>query len=80
MALYGRNVDLNATQFVRKQIDLRTTYASAPSNYLRALDLLQKGAVDFDKLVTVYPLEEAEQAFVDAESQAVLKPVLSCSL
>ncbi len=80
VALYGRNVDLNATQFVRKQIDLRTTYASAPSNYLRALDLLQKGAVDFDKLVTVYPLEEAEQAFVDAESQAVLKPVLSCSL
>ncbi len=80
VALYGQNIDFNATQFVRKQIDLRTTYASAPSSYERAIDLLRGGAVDFDALATVYPLEDAGQAFPDAESQAVLKPVLSCEL
>ena len=80
VALYGQNIDFNATQFVRKQIDLRTTYASSPSSYERAIDLLQGGVVDLDALATVYPLEDAGQAFSDAENQAVLKPVLSCEL
>ena len=79
VALYGQNVDFNATQFVRKQIDLRTTYASAPASYERAIRLLQKGAVDFSALATVYPLDEAARAFDDAEKQSVLKPVLTCN-
>ena len=78
VALYGQNVDFNATQFVRKQIDLRTTYASSPKNYEQAIKLLQAGEVNFEALATVYPLENTDQAFADAESQAVLKPVLSC--
>lgn len=80
VALYGQNVDFNATQFVRKQIDLRTTYASSPASYERAIRLLQKGAVDFSSLATVYSLKEAAQAFEDAENQSVLKPVLACNL
>ncbi|MBG31423.1 MAG: hypothetical protein CMI31_15710 [Opitutae bacterium] len=79
VALYGQNVDFNATQFVRKQIDLRTTYASSPRNYQQAIRLLQEDAVDFDALTTVYDLQDASKAFVDAENQAVLKPVLACS-
>ena len=78
VALYGQNVDFNATQFVRKQIDLRTTYASAPASYERSIQLLQDGAVDFSILATTYPLSNAAQAFDDAENQVVLKPVLTC--
>mgnify|MGYP001159664652 CR=1 FL=1 len=78
VALYGQNVDFNATQFVRRQIDVRTTYSSSPTSYLRAIELLNEGAVDYDSLVTAYDLEDAAQAFADAESQAVLKPVLRC--
>ena len=79
VALYGQNVDLDATQFVRKQIDLRTTYASSPSNYRQAIKLLGEGILDFGALATVYDLQDAAQAFDDAERQAVLKPVLTCS-
>jgi L-iditol 2-dehydrogenase len=79
VALYGQKVDFDATQFVRKQIDLRTTYASSPSNYRQAIKLLQEGIIDFGMLTTIYDLQDAGQAFDDAEKQAVLKPVLACS-
>ena len=79
VALYGANVDFAITQFVRKQIDVRVTYASSKPDYLNALDLLQQGTVDLDALVKFYPLAEAEQGFLDGESQAVMKPMLVCS-
>ncbi len=79
VALYGANVDFAITQFVRKQIDVRVTYASSKPNYLSALDLLQEGAVDLDALVRFYPLANAEQGFLDGESQAVMKPMLACT-
>ena len=79
VALYGANVDFAITQFVRKQIDVRVTYASSKPDYLNALDLLQQGAVDLDALVKFYPLAEAEQGFLDGESHAVMKPMLICS-
>ena len=79
VALYGANVDFPITQYVRKQIDLRVTYASSGPDYLRALDLLREGAVELEALVNVYPLDEAEQGFRDGEAQAVMKPMLACS-
>ncbi len=79
VALYGSNVDFNVTQFVRKQIDVRVSYASSKPDYLRALELLQAGFVNFDALLSLYPLDQAEQAFLDGEDQAVLKPMLACS-
>ena len=79
VALYGANVDFPITQYVRKQIDLRVTYASSGPDYLRALDLLREGAVELEALVNVYPLDEAEQGFRDSEAQAVMKPMLACS-
>ena len=78
VALYGSKVDFGVTQFVRRQIDVRVTYASSKPDYLSALDLLQQGTVDLDALVSLYPLAEAEQGFLHGESQTVMKPMLVC--
>ena len=43
VALYSRAIELDLTQFLRKQIDLRTSYASSKDDYLKAFGLLQAG-------------------------------------
>jgi L-iditol 2-dehydrogenase len=80
VALYSRAIDIDLTQFLRKQIDLRTSYASSKEDYLGAFRLLQDGAVDLDILTQDYPLSDAEQGFIDSEHLKVTKVLLDCSL
>ena len=79
VALYARNADLDVTQFVRKQIAIRTSYASAVPAYEHAFELLASGAIPVDELVQLYPLDDAVKAFEDAAQQLVMKPMLSCA-
>ncbi len=79
VALYSRAIELDVTQFLRKQIDLRTSYASSKDDYLKAFGLLQAGAVDLDVLTREYPLSRAEQGFLDSEALKVTKVLLDCS-
>jgi L-iditol 2-dehydrogenase len=79
VALYSRNIDLDITQFLRKQIDLRTSYASSRNDYLRALKLLQDGTVDTSLLTQCYPLLNTEQGFTDSENLEVTKVLVDCS-
>jgi L-iditol 2-dehydrogenase len=79
VALYSRAIDADLTQFLRKQIDLRTSYASSKDDYLRAFRLLQDGAVDLNILTQDYPLSKAEQGFLDSEALKVTKVLLNCS-
>ena len=79
IALYSRAIDLDITQFLRKQIDLRTSYASSRDDYLRAFRLLEAGAVNLDILTQDYPLSNAEQGFLDSEALKVTKVLLNCS-
>ena len=79
VALYSRSIDFDLTQFLRKQIDLRTSYASSKDDYLRAFKLLQDGAVDSSVLTQSYSLADAEKGFVDSENLAVTKVLLDCS-
>ena len=78
IALYSRTIDLDLTQFLRKQIDLRTSYASSKPDYLRAFELLKNGQVDAVELVSNYQLKDAEQGFKDSENLRVMKAVLNC--
>ena len=80
VALYSRTIDFDLTQFLRKQIELRTSYASSRDDYLRAFKLLQDGTVDNSVLTQSYSLEDAEQGFIDSENLAVTKVLLDCSL
>ena len=79
VALYSRTIDFDLTQFLRKQIDLRTSYASSKDDYLRAFKLLQDGALDASVLTHSYSLSDAEQGFVDSENLAVTKVLLDCT-
>jgi L-iditol 2-dehydrogenase len=79
VALYSRTIDFDLTQFLRKQIDLRTSYASSKDDYLRAFKLLQDGSVDASVLTQGYSLADAEQGFVDSENLAVTKVLLDCT-
>ena len=79
VALYSRTIDFDLTQFLRKQIDLRTSYASSKDDYIRAFKLLQDGSVDASVLTQDYPLADAEQGFVDSENLAVTKVLLDCA-
>ncbi len=78
VALYSRNLDFNMTPFVRKQIDLRTSYASASPDYIRAFKLLSEGKVNPKDLISTYPLENAEEGFKDSENLKVMKAMLIC--
>ena len=79
VALYARTIDFDLTQFLRKQIDLRTSYASSRNDYLNAFKLLENGAVDASVLTQSYALKDAEQGFIDSENLEVTKVLLDCS-
>ena len=57
VALYSHAIEFDLTQFLRKQIDLRTSYASSKDDYLKAFGLLQAGAVDLTSLLGIPPFE-----------------------
>jgi L-iditol 2-dehydrogenase len=78
VAIYGHNADVELTQFVRRQLSIRTSYASSTPNYKTAIELLSSGAIPVDELVAVYPLSNGIQGFKDAEQQSVVKPILNC--
>ena len=78
VALYGHDVNMDMTQFVRKQISIQTSYGSALPSYQEALALLKDGVVPVGDLVKVYDLADGISAFTDAEHQEVMKPLLNC--
>jgi L-iditol 2-dehydrogenase len=80
VALYSRSIDIDLTQFLRKQIDLRTSYASSKDDYLRSFDLLLSEKIDSSILTKEYPLKDAEQGFIDSEQLEVTKVLLDCSV
>ena len=78
VGLYADDVPLNLTKLVRNQINFKTSYASDIPNYQRAIQMLHRGDIPMAELVRTYSLTEGLAAFVDAEKQAVLKPILVC--
>ncbi len=79
VALYSNSIDFDVTQFLRKQIDLRTSYASSKPDYIRAFKLLNSGKVDAETLLNIYNLEDAETGFIESENLEVMKAVLQCN-
>tara|TARA_B100000282_G_scaffold296831_1_gene280346 strand:- start:990 stop:2030 length:1041 start_codon:yes stop_codon:yes gene_type:complete len=79
IALYSRNVDIDITQFLRKQIDLRTSYASSKKDYFRAFKLLKSGEIDLEILTQKYLLSGVEEAFRNSEELKVTKAILDCA-
>jgi len=78
VGLFPELVQLNMTNLVRNQIDIRTSYVSDRVNYLRALEILRGGGVPTNRLVHTYALKDGIDAFEDAYDKSVIKPVLTC--
>ena len=76
VALYSRTIDFDLTQFLRKQIDLRTSYASSKDDYLRAFKLLQDGAVDASVLTQSYSSRMRSR---DLSTARTWRPLRYCS-
>ena len=72
-------VPINPHVITRKQLKVYGSWAFAEAHYGRYLNTLPQLAARFDlgRLVTRYPLAEANQALADMASGAVMKAVLA---
>jgi threonine dehydrogenase-like Zn-dependent dehydrogenase len=70
---------INPHVITRKQLKVYGSWAFAEAHYARYVDSLPQLAARFDlaRLVTRYPLEEANRALADMASGSVMKAVLA---
>lgn len=60
-----------------RAIDLSFSFSSSYTSWDAALSLMRSGAVDVEKLATVFPLERWEDAFKAVEDRDVVKALLT---
>ncbi len=71
-------VALDWNELYYREINLVTTYSSAPADLAEALDLLASGAVRVSALTgNTYRLEQFEEAVAAIESRAILKAIIT---
>jgi L-iditol 2-dehydrogenase len=71
------STDLDLAQALRGEIALRPSYCGSWHDFERSLALLADGTIPAEALTTSYRLEQAIEAFDDAEAQRVLKPLVT---
>lgn len=77
IGLFGKPISWEMDDIVYKEIKVTGGFASIPSSYVRALELMKRGLVKTELLVSdVLPLTEWERGFDVVEHQKGLKVVL----
>jgi L-iditol 2-dehydrogenase len=77
VGLFGRPVAWDLDQICFRELTVTGSNASTPDSWLRALRLLESGAVDTEAVISgSYPLAEWRQAFDDFESKRGMKLLL----
>ncbi len=77
VGLYGKPIPVPVDRLVIREVTLRGSFASTPSSWRSAIDLMARGAVDLMPLVSqVLPLEDWAVGFAAARSKAAGKVVL----
>ncbi|HEX7002700.1 MAG TPA: zinc-binding dehydrogenase [Trueperaceae bacterium] len=77
VGLFGRAVALDLDQLCYRELTMTGSNASTPESWLRALELLGRGAVDTEAVIScAYPLDGWRQAFDDFESKRGTKLLL----
>lgn len=77
LGIFSKPAEVDMTNVVRKELNLRVSYTSTWKNYETALSLLSDGILNIKPLCCTYPIEQAIQAFHDAISKTVIKPILN---
>jgi L-iditol 2-dehydrogenase len=76
IGLFGKPLtDTNLSQAIRKEITIYTSYASGWEDFESAIEIISKGFVNTEKLVSLYLVDQAVEAFEDAISKKVIKPM-----
>jgi len=76
LGLPSKTVEFPFAQLIRSEINLITSYTSTWQDYELTLKYLADGVLNIKPLCKTYPLDKAVEAFEDAISKKVLKPVL----
>lgn len=77
IGLFGKPVSWDLDQVCYKELSVSGSNASVPSAWRRALDLLARGVVDVEPLISgQYPLTAWQEAFDAVEQKAALKTLL----
>jgi len=72
-----RSIRCDLQSIYRKEIDLIPSYSTGPGQMRKALDLVTRGALDTNGLVSdVMPVEEIDRALEMAETQQAIKVAL----
>jgi L-iditol 2-dehydrogenase len=76
VALYSGPFPFDPSVAVRRELEIRASYASVWDDYERAIAFIADGTVRVEPLIARFPLAEAERAFQQALAREVMKPVL----
>lgn len=80
VGLTGRLVELDMNLITLKELSVMGTYAQKPQWWTKALDLVKRGEVRLEPLISdVYPLEEWERAFDGYQKKAGFKYLLKAA-
>ncbi|QCS44975.1 zinc-binding dehydrogenase [Natrinema versiforme] len=67
--------EIETAPLVRGEINIKTSYSALWSNFEQSIRVLENASLDLDELITIYNIDSAENAFEDAHSGEVCKPV-----
>lgn len=76
VALYEQESSVYFTPIIRNEWTIQTSYGSNPEDYPQALALLDQYAKQLTPLLSIYTLDQVEEAFRDALSKKILKAIL----
>lgn len=64
VGIFGEDVKIDMTHIVRRELRIQGAYDAKPVNFSQSIDLIERGLVDVDSVLTHrFSLEEAEEAF-----------------
>jgi len=70
------SIELDLSQALRSEISLRASYFGTWQDFESAIAMIADGTIPADALLVPYSLDDALQAFDDADAQRVLKPLV----
>jgi L-iditol 2-dehydrogenase len=76
VGLYAEAPSADLNFLVRREIQLKGSYASVASEYELIIEMLKDGLLPVEPLLQKFSLEDSSQAFLAAEQSRTLKPII----
>jgi L-iditol 2-dehydrogenase len=75
VALYSGPFPLDPSVAVRRELDLKASYCASWNDFERTIAFIAAGTIQVEPLIARFPFDQAEQAFEQALTKEVMKPV-----